>query len=153
MLPPGSFLPCVATVLAAMVSHAEILLCCSLPQRTGEEGCSAREHRSPPRALILSLYCPVVCFKALNSCSCLLARGVGLLLLYRGCRSLAGGVLLGSGGFRNWCGDLECRGRSPGTAELPWGQQSSPGHAPLGAAAVRSLVLPPLTAFNSVLSV
>lgn len=138
LLPPGSFLLRVAAVFAVTVWHAEKLLCSSLSQRPGEEGCWAGDHCGPPRrppAPSVSLYCLVVSFKVFNWCSSALARGVGLLLSYRGCRCLSGRVFLsGGGGFRNSCGDLECRGRSLGTAELPWGQQT-----PLGAAAARLL--------------
>ena len=102
-------------------------------------GLGAPQPSPTPRALIASLYFPLVCFKALNQPSSVLACGAGLLLLYRGCRCPAGCVFLIGGGFRNRCGDLECRVRSPGTAELSWGQQSSPGRAPSGAATARLL--------------
>lgn len=88
----------------------------------------------------VSVYCLVVCFKALNWCSSLLARGVGSLLLYRGCRCLSGCVFLIRGGFRNRRGDLECRARSPGTAELSQLRTLGCCHCSLA----RSLALPPL---------
>lgn len=101
LLPPGSFPLCGVDLFAVVVLHAENLLCCSLPQHSGAEGCSAEECR----ALITSLSFLVMCFKRVQLLFLSSCLQCGVALVVQGLHCQAGCVFLIGDNLRSWCGD------------------------------------------------